>query len=89
MAARRRLCARGAVAPGAPARRALHTSAPRGLQQHTTLAGSAKDLGNGFVVRRLLPHVQRQGVGPFVFCDHFGPVRVLLARHPPLHGGAA
>jgi redox-sensitive bicupin YhaK (pirin superfamily) len=34
----------------------------------------AKDLGGGFVVRRLLPSVQRQGVGPFVFFDHFGPI---------------
>jgi redox-sensitive bicupin YhaK (pirin superfamily) len=34
----------------------------------------AKDLGGGFVVRRSLPSVQRQAVGPFVFFDHFGPV---------------
>ena len=33
-----------------------------------------KDLGGGFVVRRLLPAAQRQAVGPFVFFDHFGPV---------------
>lgn len=33
-----------------------------------------KDLGGGFVVRRLLPAVQRQAVGPFVFFDHFGPL---------------
>jgi len=33
-----------------------------------------KDLGGGFMVRRLLPTFQRQGVGPFVFFDHFGPV---------------
>ena len=36
----------------------------------------AKDLGGGFTVRRLLPSFPRQGVGPFVFFDHFGPVRV-------------
>ncbi len=35
-----------------------------------------KDLGGGFLVRRLLPSFPRQGVGPFVFFDHFGPVRV-------------
>ena len=35
-----------------------------------------KDLGGGFVVRRLLPAVQRQAVGPFVFFDHFGPLDV-------------
>jgi redox-sensitive bicupin YhaK (pirin superfamily) len=33
-----------------------------------------KDLGGGFVVRRLLPAAQRQAIGPFVFFDHFGPV---------------
>ena len=33
-----------------------------------------KDLGGGFVVRRLLPSVQRQAVGPFLFFDHFGPI---------------
>jgi redox-sensitive bicupin YhaK (pirin superfamily) len=41
------------------------------------LAGQAKDLGGGFVVRRFLPAAQRQSVGPFVFFDHFGPVTVL------------
>lgn len=40
------------------------------------LAPRAKDLGGGFMVRRLLPSFPRQGVGPFVFFDHFGPVRV-------------
>ena len=35
-----------------------------------------KDLGGGFVVRRLLPAVQRQAVGPFLFFDHFGPLDV-------------
>jgi redox-sensitive bicupin YhaK (pirin superfamily) len=34
----------------------------------------AKDLGGGFMVRRLLPSVLRQAVGPFLFFDHFGPV---------------
>jgi redox-sensitive bicupin YhaK (pirin superfamily) len=32
-----------------------------------------KDLGGGFMVRRLLPAAARQGVGPFLFFDHFGP----------------
>ncbi|MDD0815057.1 pirin family protein [Curvibacter sp. HBC28] len=35
-----------------------------------------KDLGGGFVVRRLLPSALRQAVGPFLFFDHFGPVSV-------------
>ena len=33
-----------------------------------------KDLGGGFLVRRCLPSVQRQAVGPFLFFDHFGPI---------------
>ena len=32
-----------------------------------------KDLGGGFMVRRLLPAAARRSVGPFVFFDHFGP----------------
>lgn len=40
------------------------------------LTGQSKDLGGGFTVRRLLPSPQRQGVGPFLFMDHFGPVTV-------------
>jgi redox-sensitive bicupin YhaK (pirin superfamily) len=39
-----------------------------------TLIPHQKDLGGGFIVRRLLPAVQRQAVGPFVFFDHFGPI---------------
>lgn len=35
-----------------------------------------KDLGGGFVVRRLLPSANRQAVGPFIFFDHFGPVTI-------------
>jgi redox-sensitive bicupin YhaK (pirin superfamily) len=33
-----------------------------------------RDLGGGFMVRRLLPTSHRPGIGPFVFFDHFGPV---------------
>ena len=33
-----------------------------------------KDLGGGFMVRRLLPAFEQQAVGPFIFFDHFGPV---------------
>jgi redox-sensitive bicupin YhaK (pirin superfamily) len=33
-----------------------------------------RDLGDGFVVRRLLPVAGRRAVGPFVFLDHMGPV---------------
>lgn len=40
------------------------------------LSGHEKDLGGGFVVRRLLPAAARRSVGPFIFFDHFGPARV-------------
>ena len=43
------------------------------------LAPRAHDLGGGFAVRRLLPSVRRQAVGPFLFFDHFGPVTALPA----------
>ena len=33
-----------------------------------------RDLGGGFVVRRLLPAATQRSVGPFVFFDHFGPI---------------
>jgi redox-sensitive bicupin YhaK (pirin superfamily) len=36
-----------------------------------------RDLGDGFSVRRALPHAGRQMVGPFVFFDHFGPVQFI------------
>jgi redox-sensitive bicupin YhaK (pirin superfamily) len=38
------------------------------------LSSHDKDLGGGFVVRRLLPALQQRAVGPFVFFDHFGPI---------------
>jgi redox-sensitive bicupin YhaK (pirin superfamily) len=40
----------------------------------TLIHPHAKDLGGGFVVRRLLPAAARQAVGPFLFFDHFGPL---------------
>ena len=33
-----------------------------------------RDIGGGFMVRRLLPTLATQSVGPFVFFDHFGPI---------------
>jgi redox-sensitive bicupin YhaK (pirin superfamily) len=36
--------------------------------------GRARDLGGGFVVRRLLPAPTRRLVGPFIFFDQMGPV---------------
>jgi redox-sensitive bicupin YhaK (pirin superfamily) len=41
------------------------------IQQQLT--GHEKDLGGGFIVRRLLPDARRRNVGPFIFFDHFGP----------------
>ncbi len=35
----------------------------------------ARDLGDGFTVQRALPTPALRSVGPFVFVDHFGPVR--------------
>lgn len=40
-----------------------------------TLTAHTKDLGDGFVVRRLLPAATRKMVGPFIFFDHMGPVQ--------------
>jgi redox-sensitive bicupin YhaK (pirin superfamily) len=37
------------------------------------LHGREKDLGGGFLVRRLLPDARQRNVGPFIFFDHFGP----------------
>ena len=39
-----------------------------------------KDLGGGFRVRRLLPAAERRMVGPFIFFDHMGPVRMEPGR---------
>jgi redox-sensitive bicupin YhaK (pirin superfamily) len=44
------------------------------MDPRLALQGHTKDLGGGFLVRRLLPSAQRQAVGPFLFFDHFGPV---------------
>ncbi len=46
-----------------------------------TLSPQERDLGGGFVVRRLLPQAGRRAVGPFVFFDHFGPIDVLPGAH--------
>lgn len=41
----------------------------------------SRDLGEGFMVRRILPYAKRRHVGPFVFFDHMGP-----ADFAPGHG---
>ncbi|NKZ39250.1 pirin family protein [Oleiagrimonas citrea] len=40
----------------------------------TRIEPKTHDLGDGFMVRRVLPHAQACSVGPFVFFDHMGPV---------------
>lgn len=42
-----------------------------------TVVPHVKELSPGFRVLRLLPSAQKQGVGPFLFFDHFGPVEVV------------
>jgi hypothetical protein len=51
------------------------------VTQLQTLVPHAKDLGGGFLVRRLLPAADRRAVGPFVFFDHFGPIDVAAGAH--------
>ena len=38
------------------------------------ISGRKRDLGDGFMVSRLLPVTQRRLIGPFAFFDHMGPV---------------
>lgn len=44
------------------------------------LPGRARDLGEGFVVRRVLPHMTRRHLGPYVFLDHMGPVALAAGQ---------
>ena len=39
-----------------------------------------RDLGDGFLVRRALPHGKRQMVGPFIFFDQMGPVQFIAGQ---------
>lgn len=45
----------------------------------TVIVARARDLG-GFEVRRALPSVSRQMVGPFIFFDQFGPAEFLTGK---------
>ena len=49
-------------------------------QQPILVDGRQHDLGDGFVVRRLLPVLQARHVGPFVFYDHMGPAQFAPGR---------
>ena len=52
------------------------------------LKGHKKDLGDQFIIRRVLPAMEKRSVGPFVFFDHFGPVsltkgdEMVVRSHP-------
>jgi hypothetical protein len=41
-----------------------------------TIVPPTRSLGDGFEVRRALPSVQRRTIGPFVFLDEMGPVKM-------------
>jgi len=49
-------------------------SAPSAIAQ--IIEPKPRDLSDGFVVRRILPTVERRTVGPFVFLDQMGPTRL-------------
>ena len=42
--------------------------------------GHPRDLGEGFVVSRVLPAAHRHAVGPFIFMDHLGPVTLAAGQ---------
>jgi redox-sensitive bicupin YhaK (pirin superfamily) len=61
---------------------ALDPSIPKGDAVdaiETVIVPRARDLG-GFEVRRALPSVQRQMVGPFIFFDQMGPAEFLTGK---------
>ena len=41
---------------------------------------TVRDLGDGFSVRRALPHSRRQLVGPFIFFDQMGPMQFVAGQ---------
>lgn len=57
------------------------------------ISGKTKDLGDGFNVVRILPHIDARAIGPFVFVDHFGPAPIKtgkeLSVRPHPHIGLA
>ncbi|GBF51010.1 pirin family protein [Leptospira ryugenii] len=44
------------------------------------LKGHAKDLGDHFIIKRVLPAMEKRSIGPFVFLDHFGPKKMELGN---------
>jgi Pirin-related protein len=57
------------------------------------IEGRTKDLGDGFVVSRLLPYREQKMIGPFIFFDHMGPTNFPagkgIAVRPHPHIGLA
>src|SRR5436190_18807211 len=41
-----------------------------------TVVPAVRELGDGFKVRRALPSAKRRAIGPFVFLDEMGPVKL-------------
>lgn len=48
-------------------------SASSGGALEMAIQPRSRDLGDGFMVRRVLPFAKRRALGPFVFFDHMGP----------------
>ena len=46
------------------------------MKLETLITPKARDLGDGFMVRRALPAIEKRAVGPFVFFDQMGPVQI-------------
>ena len=44
------------------------------------IRGHERDLGDGFVVRRVLPSSAKRAIGPFIFMDHMGPITLAADR---------
>lgn len=51
---------------------------PRSIEH--LISAHAKNLGDGFTVRRALPQMQKRMVGPFIFFDHMGPVDMQIGH---------
>lgn len=47
---------------------------------HRMIKGQLHDLGDGVIVRRMLPSMQQRAVGPFVFLDHIGPFEMAPSK---------
>ena len=64
--------------PPTPEPEAQDEPAPDAVEM--TIAPRARDLGEGFLVARLLPFARRRMIGPFIFFDALGPARFAAGR---------